>query len=63
VNIQSGDAPEIVVSLDDGCMLYAFKAEATPFWRYSYTNGKKVMYATGPVVVNFNRDASIDTFL
>jgi len=57
VNIQSGDAPEIVVSLNDGYM-YAFKADASPLWCYDYTNGKKIMYATEPVVADLNGDGS-----
>lgn len=57
VNIQGDARPEIVVSLNDGFM-YAFDAEANRLWRYNYTNGKAVMYASEPTVVDLNRDGS-----
>ncbi|MEN6318465.1 MAG: VCBS repeat-containing protein [Syntrophaceae bacterium] len=57
VNIQGDARPEIVVSLNDGFM-YAFDADANRLWRYNYTNGKAVMYASEPTVVDLNQDGS-----
>ena len=37
--------PEIVVSLNDGFM-HAFSADASEIWRFNYTHGKAVMYAS-----------------
>jgi len=38
-NIQGTEAPEIIVSLNDGFM-YAFSADGQRVWRYDYRNGK-----------------------
>ena len=57
VNLQGDSAPEIVVSLNDGFMR-AFTAQAGELWRYNYTHGKAVMYASEPVVADLNQDGS-----
>ncbi|MCU0539122.1 MAG: VCBS repeat-containing protein [Desulfobacterales bacterium] len=57
VNLQGDLAPEIVVSLNDGVMR-AFTAQAGELWRYNYTHGKAVMYASEPIVADLNQDGS-----
>ncbi len=57
VNLQGDSAPEIVVSLNDGFMR-AFTAQAGEMWRFNYTHGKAVMYASEPVVADLNQDGS-----
>ncbi len=57
VNLQGDSAPEIVVSLNDGVMR-AFTAQAGELWRYNYTHGQAVMYASEPVVADLNQDGS-----
>jgi hypothetical protein len=57
VNLQGSAAPEIVVSLNDGFMR-AFTAQAAELWRYNYTHGKAVMYASEPTVADLNQDGS-----
>lgn len=57
INIQNDDLPEIVVSLNDGC-LYAFEADGTELWRYNYTHGKSIMFASEPAVADLNKDGS-----
>lgn len=57
VNLQGSAAPEIVVSLNDGFMR-AFTAQAVELWRYNYTHGKAVMYASEPTVADLNQDGS-----
>ncbi|MBW2161437.1 MAG: VCBS repeat-containing protein, partial [Deltaproteobacteria bacterium] len=57
VNLQGDDRPEILVSLNDG-FLYAFDADAQVLWRFNYTHGRQVMYASEPVVADLNQDGS-----
>jgi hypothetical protein len=57
VNLQGDDRPEVVVSLNDG-FLYAFGADAAILWRFNYTHGHQVMYASEPVVADLNQDGS-----
>ena len=57
VNIQGDDRPEIIVSLNDWFM-YAFDAEGTQLWRYNYSHGKSIMFASEPVVADLNQDGS-----
>ncbi len=53
-----GDArPEIVVSLNDGYM-YGYSASGVRLWRYNYTNGKAIMYASEPMIADLNQDGS-----
>lgn len=53
-----GDAElEIVVSLNDGFMTM-FGADASRLWRYDYTNGKDVMYASEALAADLNADGS-----
>jgi len=57
VNLQGDERPEIIVSLNDG-FLYAFGADAEVLWRFDYTHGRPVMYASEPVVADLNQDGS-----
>jgi hypothetical protein len=57
INIQGDDLPEIVVSLNDGSM-YAFDAYGHLLWRYDYTHGKSIMYASEPTAADLNQDGS-----
>lgn len=57
VNVQGDDKPEIVVPLNDG-FVYAFDANAKQIWRYNYTHGKPVMYASEVTVADLNQDGS-----
>ncbi len=57
VNIQGDALPEIVVSLNDG-FIYAFSADAKELWRYNYTHGKSIMYASEVTVADLNQDGS-----
>jgi len=57
VNIQGNASPEIVVSLNDG-FIHAFSADATELWRYNFTHGKSVMYASEVTVADLNQDGS-----
>jgi hypothetical protein len=57
VNIQGDARPEVVVSLNDGYM-HAFEGTGQRLWRYDYTHGKAIMFASEPVVADLNRDGS-----
>jgi hypothetical protein len=57
VNIQGDSRPEIVVSLNDGFM-HAFSAGGSEIWRFNYTHGKAVMYASEATVADLNQDGS-----
>lgn len=57
VDIQGDSRKEIVVSLNDGFM-YCFSADANMIWRFNYTNGKAIMYASEPMVADLNQDGS-----
>lgn len=57
VNIQGDSRPEIVVSLNDG-FVYAFDAGGNRLWRYNYTNGKAIMFASEVMVADLNQDGS-----
>ncbi|MCP4744761.1 MAG: VCBS repeat-containing protein [Desulfobacteraceae bacterium] len=57
VNIQGDSRPEIVVTLNDG-FVYAFDAEATELWRYNFTHGKPIMFASEVMAADLNRDGS-----
>jgi hypothetical protein len=57
VNIQGDSSPEILVSLNDG-FLYAFSSAGTRLWRYNYTHGKRIMFASEPVIADLNQDGS-----
>ena len=57
VNIQGDARPEIVVSLNDGC-IHAFDADAQEIWRFNYTHGKSIMYASEVTVADLNQDGS-----
>jgi FG-GAP-like repeat len=57
INIQGDDLPEIVVSLNDGFM-YAFGADSGEIWRYNYTHGKAIMFASEAMAADLNQDGS-----
>jgi hypothetical protein len=57
VQLQADGAPQILVSLNDGYM-YSFTATGDLLWRYDYTQGKAIMYASEPVVADLNQDGS-----
>ena len=56
-NIQGDLRPEIVVSLNDG-FVHAFDTGGSRLWRYNYTNGKAIMFATEVMVADLNQDGS-----
>lgn len=57
VNLQGDPSPEIVASLNDGFMR-VFTAQGAELWRWNYTHGKAVMYASEPTVADLNQDGS-----
>lgn len=57
VDLQGDERPEIIVSLNDGGM-YAFDAGGKQIWRFDYTFGKAIMYASEPIVADLNQDGS-----
>jgi hypothetical protein len=57
VDIQGDARSEIVVSLDDG-YLYAFDASGDRLWRYDYTEGKAMMFASEVTIADLNQDGS-----
>ncbi len=57
VDIQNDSRPEIVVSLNDG-FVHAFDAQANELWRYNYTHGKPIMFASEVMVADLNKDGS-----
>jgi hypothetical protein len=57
IDIQNDSRPEIIVSLNDGFM-HAFDAQANELWRYNYTRGKPVMFASEAMAADLNRDGS-----
>ncbi len=57
VNLQGDEKPEVIVSLNDGKM-YAFDATGNEIWRFNYTFGKSIMYASEPIVADLNQDGS-----
>ncbi|MCD6497488.1 MAG: VCBS repeat-containing protein [Deltaproteobacteria bacterium] len=56
-DIGNGPSPEILAPIDDG-YVYAFDAQAKLLWRYDYTRGKPLMYASEVVVADLNGDGS-----
>lgn len=57
VDIQGDARPEIVVSLNDGAM-HALDADAQRLWRFDYTFGKSIMFASETVIADLNQDGS-----
>jgi hypothetical protein len=54
----SGDArPELVVSLNDWFM-HAFDADGNELWRFNYSHGKTIMFASEAVIADLNQDGS-----
>ncbi len=46
-----------MLSLNDGFMT-CFSADADMLWRFNYTNGKAIMYASEPMLADLNQDGS-----
>lgn len=57
VNIQGDEKLEIIVSLNDGYMT-AFDADAKRVWRYDYTQGKNIMFASEALAADLDGDGS-----
>jgi hypothetical protein len=57
VDIQADARPEVVVTLNDG-FIHAFDADATELWRYNFTHGKSIMFASEVMVADLNQDGS-----
>jgi hypothetical protein len=57
VDILGDRRPEIIVSLNDGFM-HAFGADAREIWRFNFTHGKAMMYASEATVADLNQDGS-----
>ena len=55
VNVRGDDRPEIAVSVNDG-HVYLFDADGDRLWRYDYTHGKSIMYASEVTVADLNQD-------
>lgn len=57
VDVLGDSNPEVIVSLNDW-YLYAFAADGTRLWRYNYSHGKAILYASEPTVADLNQDGS-----
>ena len=57
MNIQGGDEPEVVVSLNDG-FVHAFDHTGKELWKFNYTFGKSIMYSSEVTVADLNQDGS-----
>jgi hypothetical protein len=57
VDIQGDARPEIVASLNDGCV-HAFDAASQELWRHNYTHGKAIMFASEVTAADLNQDGS-----
>ncbi|RLB56753.1 MAG: hypothetical protein DRJ42_02445 [Deltaproteobacteria bacterium] len=57
LDVQGDNAPEIIVSLNDG-FVYAFGADATRLWRFDFTHGETIMYSSEVVAADLNQDGS-----
>lgn len=55
LNLLGDGKAEVVVSLDDG-YLYLFDADGNRLWRFNYTHGKPIMYASETTVADLNQD-------
>ena len=55
VNICDDERPEIAVSLNDG-YVYLFDADGNRLWRFDYTHGKPIMYASEVTAADLNQD-------
>ncbi|HJL16621.1 MAG TPA: VCBS repeat-containing protein [Sandaracinaceae bacterium LLY-WYZ-13_1] len=62
VDLQGDERPEVVVSLNDGS-IHAFDAGAGELWRFDFTHGEPVMYASEVVAADLNRDGSPELVL
>ena len=55
VNVCGDERPEIAVSLNDG-YVYLFDADGNRLWRFDYTHGKPIMYASEVTAADLNQD-------
>lgn len=56
-NVQGDSRPELLVSLNDG-LFYAFAADARELWRYDYTDGRPIVFASEATVADLNQDGA-----
>jgi len=56
VSIVGGAEPEIIVPMNDG-YIYAFAHDGVRLWRYDYTHGTSLMYATEVLAADLNEDS------
>jgi hypothetical protein len=54
-DIEGDDRPEIIAPVADG-YVYALSPDAELLWRYDYTRGAPLMYASEVAVADLNRD-------
>jgi hypothetical protein len=54
-NIVGDEKPEIAVSLNDG-HLYLIDSDGNHLWRFDYTHGKSIMFASETTVTDLNQD-------
>jgi hypothetical protein len=59
VDLQGDSALELVVSLNDEFMS-AFDAKGASLWRYNYSHGEAIMFASEPTVADLNQDGSAE---
>jgi hypothetical protein len=57
IDLQGDEKPEIVVSLNDEHM-YAFDAAGKQIWKFNYSLGKPIMYASEATIADLNQDGS-----
>lgn len=57
VNLLGDSALEMVVSLNDEFMT-AFDAQANELWRFNYSHGLPILFASEPTVADLNQDGS-----
>jgi len=55
VNLLGDDRPELVAPINDG-YIYCFSADAGLHWRYDYSRGKDLLYASEVVVADLSGD-------
>lgn len=55
VDINGDGRPEIIAPMNDG-FIYAFSANAQRLWRYDYTHGRSLIYASEVTVADLNQD-------
>ena len=59
VDITGDGLPEIIAPLNDG-YIYVFSPNASRLWRYDYTHGRDLMYASEVLVADLNKDGTLE---